>query len=620
MKKTPLSQLYLWLDRPDLDETIRQELLALKNAYEENPDDQNTIKEIDDRFFMDLEFGTGGMRGIIGAGCNRMNIYTVRRITQGLADHINNTYNSMIESGESKKPDAHLNGKGPSAAISYDNRINSELFAIETACVLVANGIDVYIYGELMPTPALSFAVRYHGCSAGVMITASHNSKEYSGYKVYDSEGEQCLLDESAAIASLIDWVDIFYDVESVPAPTSGSFTERIAALAESIQGTNFGTVNIISETATDAYINAVLDLSMGKQDFSDISIVYSPLNGAGNKPVRRVLSTIGLKNVHIVKEQELPDGNFPTCPYPNPEKREALKLGLELCARLGEEGRAPDLLLATDPDCDRVGVAVLKDGEYLQLTGNETGVLLLDFILRSRTAAGAMPDKPLLVKTIVSTPLASVLARDFGVSTINVLTGFKFIGEQITKLEKNGEAQRYVFGFEESCGYMSGVHVRDKDAVNAVMLLADVAAECKRAGKTIIDRLEEIYEKYGYYQTSLLEFTMPGASGMEKIAEIMKMFRREGSSLFRNPVVETVDYKHSVRLSTDGTTSGVDLPKSDVLEYIFEYGGSVILRPSGTEPKLKVYLFVKGTTRDEAASKTKALKNEINEIINKVE
>jgi phosphoglucomutase len=365
-----------------------------------------------------------------------------------------------------------------------------------------------------------------------------------------------------------------------------------------------------------DAVWDAVLALSTGKRNFSELSVVYTPLNGTGNIPVRRALGLMGLTNLHIVKEQEAADGEFPTCPYPNPEKREALARGLALCERLRAEGRPPDILMATDPDCDRVGVAVSAGGEYRLLSGNEVGVLLLDFVCGSRKAAGTLPQKPVVVKTIVSSSLAEAVAGKYGAETVNVLTGFKFIGEQITKLEEKGEADRYIFGFEESCGYLSGTHVRDKDAVNACMLIAELAAECKEKGLTIADRLEEIYREYGFYETSLLEFVMDGESGMHRIGRIMSALReRPPQECFRAPVAAKADYLSSRRLA-DGRESVINLPKSDVLEFVFRDGTGVIARPSGTEPKLKIYLSVFGETREVSASAAQTLKSELKSLI----
>jgi phosphoglucomutase len=593
-----------WLKRHDLDEGLRAELSALAKAAEAAPADRDAEAALGDRFYRDLEFGTAGMRGILGAGSNRMNIHTVRLITQGLANYIN------------EKRRASAGGKRPSAAIGYDNRINSDIFAFETACVLLANDIDVYIYPALAPTPALSFAVRHYGCDAGVMITASHNTKEYNGYKVYDAAGEQSLPDEAEAISAHIEKLDIFDDVRTVVSSKGGSFAERVAEAATARKDGG-ARLEIIPQGVTDAFIDAVLTLSMGKRNFSNLSVVYTPLNGTGNLPVRRILGLIGLTKLYIVKEQEAADGEFPTCPYPNPEKREALERGLALCEELRAEGRPPDILMATDPDCDRVGVAVSHGGEYTLLNGNEVGVLLFDFICRSRTASGTMPRAPVAVKTIVSSPLASVIADKYGVKMINVLTGFKFVGEQITLLEEKGEAERYIFGFEESCGYMSGSHVREKDAVNACMLIAELAAECKERGLTLVDRLEEIYREYGFYESSLLEFAMDGESGMNRIKRIMTALRKDrAQDFFSRPVAETTDYLTSRRFA-DGAESVTDLPKSDVLEFVFKDAGSAIVRPSGTEPKLKIYLAASGATKDAAASAARTLGDEFRAAIN---
>jgi phosphoglucomutase len=604
MRKSAFEQLDMWLEQTELDDELRDELEALKKA-DESGADGSAADEINDRFYRELEFGTGGMRGILGAGSNRMNVYTVRRITQGLADYINEKTGSAA-------------GNPPTVAISYDNRINSERFAFETACVLLANGVGVYIYPALAPTPALSFAVRYYGCAAGVMITASHNTKEYNGYKVYDPEGEQSLPDEADDIAAHIDRLDLFRDVKTLAPRFHGDYAEKLKQAEAYESAPSSARLCIIPDKTLDAYINAVLALSTGKRDFSRISIVYSPLHGTGNVPVRRVLEAIGLKAVHVVEEQVPADGSFPTCSYPNPEKKEALAMSLALCDKLGKAGKAPELLMATDPDCDRVGVAVLHEGEYKQLTGNETGVLLLDFICASRKAAGTMPVNPVAVKTIVSSPMASAAAREYGVEMLNVLTGFKFIGEQISLLEKKGEASRYIFGFEESCGYMSGVHVRDKDAVNACMLIAELAADCKEKGTTLIGRMNELYERYGFYESSLMEFTMAGESGMERIGRIMTVLR-DGSpdKLFRNKLAETADYLTSKKyLFVAGGEETLTLPKSDVLEYVFENGNTIIVRPSGTEPKLKIYLTALGKTKAEAASETAAMRAELNNIV----
>lgn len=558
-----------WLESKNLDENIRKELLSLT-------DDE----EIYDRFYKELEFGTGGLRGILGAGTNRMNIYTVRKATQGFADYINKQY---VDS--------------PSVAIAYDSRINSDVFAHEAAKVLIANGIKVYIYSELMPTPALSFAVRHYQCSAGIMVTASHNPAKYNGYKVYNEEGCQMTLDAAAEVFSCIQKVDIFKDVK-MGEDTSIVIPKEIHRL----------------------FLEAVKKESTGI-DCRNISVVYTPLNGAGNKPVREILKQIGVERVTLVEEQEFPDGNFTTCPYPNPEKVEALQLSLSLCEKMEKEGNGPDLLLATDPDCDRVGIAVREkkagsDSErekYSLVTGNEVGVLLLDFICQRRQEATLgmghgkpMPKNPQTIKTIVSSKMADAVAEYHGVEMIEVLTGFKFIGEQIRALERKGEEERYIFGFEESYGYLSGSYVRDKDAVNGAMLICEMVAFYKKEGKTLVDRLEELYKQFGYYKNDLIDFAFEGAAGMNKMAQIMQNFREHPpTQMIGRNIVKRVDYMQPT-----------DLPKADVLEFLLEDGSSFMVRPSGTEPKLKIYLSAKGNTAKESACIIADLKKELNQLI----
>lgn len=610
-----------WLAQEDLDKALKSELTEIHDQ-----------EEINDRFYRDLEFGTGGLRGILGAGTNRMNIYTVRKATQGFADYLNLHYGPDSEK---------FTGEAPSVAISYDSRLNSHLFAAEAACVLAANGIKSYVYTELMPTPALSFAVRYFGCCAGIMITASHNPSKYNGYKAYNDEGCQLTLEAADEVLSLIEKVDIFDDVKTI----SGDLNLQEHLPASIYAADEHGNVLIepISEEASEAYLAAVLKESTGA-DCSDLSVVYTPLNGTGNVPVRNILDRIGVKKVNIVKEQELPDGNFPTCPYPNPEKKEALTLGLALCEKLSAEGNPPDLLLATDPDCDRAGIAVRHrdekgQEEYRLISGNETGVLLLDYVcmIRGKVSAGDFPDDqtprpvrgmpvdPVTVKTIVTSKMADQVAKNYGVTVIDVLTGFKFIGEQIGFLEEKGEEDRYVFGFEESYGYLSGAYVRDKDAVNASMLICEMTAYYKKAGKTLVDRLNELYEQYGYYRNDLMELALEGASGMEKMNEIMNTLRTDPPArVIDRKVVEIADYKLSQRRILGNTktcdlavgTKPIKLPKSDVLEYILEDGSSFIVRPSGTEPKLKMYLSAKGASRQESEEIVERLRAELKDMI----
>lgn len=595
-----------WLDQKDLDAALRKELLEITDK-----------EDLHDRFYRELEFGTGGLRGILGAGTNRMNIYTVRKATQGFANYLNLHYGQGSD---------QYSGNAPAVAIAYDSRNNSRLFAAEAAGVLAANGIKAYLYKELMPTPALSFAVRQFGCCAGIMVTASHNPSKYNGYKVYNDEGCQLTLEAADEVLSHIGKVDLFRDVKIISGDTN--------------------LIEPISEEAAKAYLAAVMKESTGA-DCSDLSVVYTPLNGTGNVPVRKILDRIGVKQVTIVKEQELPDGNFPTCPYPNPEKKEALALGLALCEKLSKEGNAPDLLLATDPDCDRVGIAVRHadetgKAEYQLISGNETGVLLLDYICTVRGQAGEnasaaegtqsvacpakpMPRNPIAIKTIVTSKMADKVAKNYGVAMIDVLTGFKFIGEQIGILEAAGEEDRYIFGFEESYGYLAGAYVRDKDAVNASMLICEMAAYYKKAGKTLVDRLNELYETYGYYKNDLMEFTFEGAAGMEMMNAIMSAFRAEAPArIIDRKVIEIADYKLSQRRILGGSKTcdlsvgmrPIKLPKSDVLEYVLEDGSSIIVRPSGTEPKLKIYLSAKGGSREESEEIIGRLKAELAEII----
>ncbi len=599
-----------WLDQKDLDKTLKEELLSLKDR-----------EEIHDRFYRELEFGTGGLRGILGAGTNRMNIYTVRKATQGFADYINLHY------GPGSERDT---GKPPALAIAYDSRINSGRFAAEAACVLAANGIKSYLYTELMPTPALSFAVRYYKCCAGIMVTASHNPSKYNGYKVYNEAGCQLTLEAADEVLSLISRVDLFDGVKTIAEDIS--LAEQVPTVIYAADEKGNLLIESISEEAEEAYLSAVLMESTGT-DCSGLSVVYTPLNGAGNVPVRKIMDRIGVKQISIVAEQEMPDGNFTTCPYPNPEKKEALTLGIALCEKLSREGSAPDILLATDPDCDRVGTAVRHvdstgKEDYQLITGNEAGILLLDYICTIRGAAGAskpMPGSPVAIKTIVTSKMADQVAKDYGVAMIDVLTGFKFIGEQIGHLEAKGEEDRYIFGFEESYGYLSGAYVRDKDAVNASMLICEMAAYYKQAGKTLVDRLNELYEKYGYYKNDLMEFTFEGAAGMEKMNGIMEGLRADYPEQFLDrKVVEIADYKLSQRRILGGGRScdlaagmkPIRLPKSDVLEYVLEDGSSIVIRPSGTEPKLKIYLSAKGTSREDSAEIISRLKAELKGII----
>ncbi len=562
--KNAYDKMEQWLTHDGIPMKYKRELKLLEDRLLADSGDKEAKDEIYERFYKDLEFGTGGLRGIMGAGTNRMNSLTVRRVTQGFADYILSNY------GKS--------GDAPSVAIAYDSRNDSKNFAWDAAGVLEANGIKVYIYSELMPTPMLSFAVRYFKSAGGIMITASHNPSNYNGYKVYNHEGCQVTDQAAAEILSCVESVDLLKGVK---------YTEPDEL------------VEIIGDEIIEAYYKAVKATRTGV-NCRDLEVVFTPLNGTGNKPVRRILDEVGLTNIHIVEEQEKPDGNFPTCPYPNPEKEEALYKGLELARKL----KTPDLLLATDPDADRLGVAVKhsrgEEVEYVLLTGNEIGVLLLDFVADRRP----LPKKPLLMKTIVSTKMADKVAECYGAKTINLLTGFKYIGEQIGLLEKKKEEHRFIFGFEESYGYLGGPYVRDKDAVNAAMLICEAAAYYKSMGKTLIDRMEELYNKFGWYKSGLAEFAFEGASGMMAMNGILSGLRENPpKSVIGQRVVEITDYINTIKTG---------LPASNVLEYVLADGSSIIVRPSGTEPKLKIYLSARGQNKEESQRLVEEMKSEV--------
>lgn len=548
----------LWCENANEDPDLQNELKSIT-------DDMDAIR---DRFYRNLEFGTGGLRGVIGAGTNRMNIYTVRHATQGLANYVNEEYSN------------------PSVAIAYDSRIKSDIFAKNAASVLAANGIKVYIYNELMPTPMLSYSVRALKCQAGIVVTASHNPAKYNGYKVYGDDGCQITLKGAAAVLEKINELDVFNDIKI------SSFDDGLAN----------GSISYIGEDIINSYFDSVLTqgINIDLCAESGLKVVYTPLNGTGNKPVRTILSKIGIKDVTVVEEQEMPDGNFTTCPYPNPEIREALELGLKKCEEV-----KPDLLLATDPDCDRVGIAVPSDNGYVLFSGNEVGAMLLEYICSERTKKGTMPKNPIAVKTIVTTDIVNEIGKAYNVEIIDVLTGFKFIGEQIGLLEKKGEEERYIFGFEESYGYLSGGYVRDKDAVNASMLICEMAAYYRTQGITLLQARENLYKKYGVYYHSLHSFTFEGESGMIKMNNIMNTLRNDHlAEIAGLKVVRIDDYKLSISKDVlTGASSDITLPKSDVLAFFLEGGAKVIVRPSGTEPKIKTYYTAKAPTYEEATT-----------------
>ena len=532
-----------WLKRATEDSDLTAELVSLAKD-----DDAVT-----DRFYRDLEFGTGGLRGVIGAGTNRMNIYTIRRATQGLADYLN-------ASPLPKK-----------VALAHDSRNKGELFCREAARVLAANGITAYLYPRLEPTPALSWATRYLGCGAGICVTASHNPAKYNGYKVYGADGCQITLDVADQVLAAIAKHDYF------DSPKLADYDEAVAD----------GRIQTIDDRCLSDFVDAVLALRPGN-DVSKLKLVYTPLNGSGLEPVKLLLERMGVQNVTVVPEQEQPDGNFPTCPYPNPEIREAMETGLKLCDTVH-----PDLMIGTDPDCDRMGAAV-PDGKggYRLITGNEMGVLLFDYICRVRQANGTMPKNPVAVTTIVSTDMATPIAKKYGVELRRTLTGFKFIGEQIGLLEADGEKERYIFGFEESYGYLSGAHVRDKDAVNAVMLACEAAAWYANQGMTLLDAVNALYAEFGWYRNDLKSFTFEGESGMRTMQSIMESLRWDKpASVGGYKTAEIVDYE----------SEGTGLPKANVLEFRFVNGAKLMVRPSGTEPKIKIYLSAVAHSADDA-------------------
>ena len=513
-------------------------------------------KAIEDAFYRDLEFGTAGLRGVLGAGTNRMNEYTVGKATQGLADYL-----------LSASPD------NLTVAIGYDSRIKSDVFSRCASEILAANGISVYLYPQLMPVPCVSFAVRYFKCAAGVMVTASHNPSKYNGYKVYGPDGCQITDQAADAILSRIEKIDIFKDIKH------GDFDAFVKD----------GKIKYIGEDCYSAFIAEVKSRSVlfGDEINKDVAIVYSPLNGAGLKPVLRALNESGFTNISVVKEQENPDGNFPTCPYPNPEIRQALSLGLEYASRLNA-----DLMLATDPDCDRVGIAVRDGSDMKLLTGNEVGMLLLDYICSQREKHGKMPKDPIFVKTIVTSDMAQRIATHYNVKTINVLTGFKYIGEQIGILEAQGHPERFILGFEESYGYLSGPHVRDKDAVNASFLICEMFAFYKTRGISLLEKLNGLYKDYGYCLITQHSYEFPGSAGFAKMKAIMDGLRTTKlPSAGGLEVKEVVDYGEGI----DG------LPKSNVIKFILEGNCSAIIRPSGTEPKIKNYCSVTAEDRPAA-------------------
>lgn len=545
MEERIIKEYKRWLQLAKADVDLLPELLEMEGRE----------AEIEDAFYRDLEFGTAGLRGVIGAGTNRMNVYVVAKATQGVANYIC----------------ARFTPEKRRVAISYDSRIKSDFFSKVAAGVLAANGIKVYIYPELMPVPCESFATRELNCAVGIMITASHNPSKYNGYKVYGADGCQITSEAANAVLSEIEKLDIFADIKSL------SFE----------QGLEQGIIEYIPESIYDEFIEKVKAESVLGNEAVDrnVAIVYTPLHGAGLKPVTRVLKETGFTNITIVKEQEEPDGNFTTCPYPNPEIHEAMALGIEYAKRYNA-----DLLLATDPDSDRVGIAVKNaQGEHVLLTGNQVGVLLLDYICALKKLNGTMPCDPVMIKTIVTTDMAEQVATSYGVRTINVLTGFKYIGEQIAALEAQGKEESYLMGYEESYGYLTGTYVRDKDAVDAAFMICEMFAYYKTRGISLLDKLEELYKKHGYCLNTLYSYEFAGVSGFGRMKELMEFFRKGLEEIGGKKVLQFLDYSKGV----DG------LPKADVLKFVLEDNCSVIVRPSGTEPKLKTYLTVSAPSQE---------------------
>lgn len=552
----------VWLNRADA--SMQEELAAMADSPE----------VLEDAFWRDLAFGTGGLRGTMGAGTNRMNIHTVAHATQGLANYLNATY------------------QAPKVAIAHDSRHMGVEFSHVAAEVFAANGIHAYLYPRLEPTPALSFAVRYLGCSAGVCVTASHNPREYNGYKVYGADGCQITIEAAKDIQAAINAVDVFSDVKSINYD----------------QGLEQGLISWIDDGCLNAFLDAVAAQSLDLAPAQSMKVVYTPLNGTGLELVTRILECIGNIDITLVPEQKDPDGDFPTCPYPNPEIKEALQKGLDLC-----EDVKPDILLATDPDADRCGIAVRHNGEYRLLTGNEVGILLTDYVARAKQAAGDDLTESIVVSTVVSSDMVDALASEYGFQVRRTLTGFKFIGEQIGLLEKAGEANRFMLGFEESYGYLRGSYVRDKDAVVASMLICQMARYHKSFGRDLVEVLENLYQKFGYYRSRLISVAFPGESGVRDMQTLMGTLRKTSPiEIAGLKVLNVKDY--SLGLAMPAVNSSGDelqtLPKSNVLEFDLEGGSKLIVRPSGTEPKCKAYLSVRGETASEADSLMERLDN----------
>ena len=571
LNEAMIEQYRRWCDNATGDPDLVAELRSIEGQDE----------EINDRFYRELTFGTGGLRGVLGAGCNRMNIYTVRRTTQGLADYLKAHYADSA------------------VAISYDSRIKSDVFARESARLLAANGIGVYLMEELEPTPVLSYAVRELGCQAGIMVTASHNPAKYNGYKCYGADGGQMTEKAAGEVTDAMGRHDLF---ETIALPT----------LDEAVKA---GRIQMVGQDFVERFLDRVQkeQINPGVCEKAGLSVIYTPLNGTGNKPVRRILDKIGVKDVTVVPEQEYPNGRFPTAPYPNPEIRQSFECALALA-----KSKPADLLLATDPDCDRVGIAVRSGDGYQLMTGNEVGCLMLDYILSSRKANGTLPKDPVAVSTVVSSKLTKAIADRYGCEMRYVLTGFKYIGEQITGLAEAGAPERYQLGFEESYGYLGGDYARDKDAVFGSMMICEMASYYKLQGKSLLDAMEALYREYGVYHHSMLNVAFEGEQGMKDMAALMARLREQTPDKIGGlAVTRFTDYARSFSIDcATGERTTLTLPRSDVLAFDLEGNASVIIRPSGTEPKVKAYLTAIGQSRDEAAEQTEQLKQAADALI----
>ncbi|MBU3812221.1 MAG: phospho-sugar mutase [Candidatus Niameybacter stercoravium] len=561
-----------WLNEEKVDEALKNELQAIENE-----------KEIEDRFYKNLEFGTGGLRGKIAAGSNRMNVYTIGKATQGLATYL------LKHKAE------------PSVAIAYDSRNMSKEFADQAASVLAANGVRVFLYSSLRPTPMLSFTVRHLETDAGIVITASHNPKEYNGYKVYGNDGGQITDEAAKEILSYIDATDIFEDV-------------KVMTLEEAEKE---GKLEYITEEVDKAYYHQVETLCIRKdlikEKASELKIIYTPIHGSGNIPVRTMLSKLGFTNVAVVKEQELPDGNFPTAPYPNPEDKRVFELAIEMAKET-----APDLIFGTDPDCDRIGVVVKESADsYKVLTGNQVGILLSDYILNARKEMGILSGQDTIVKTIVTSDMVKPIAMHYGTQVMDVLTGFKYIGEKIKEFLETG-ANNFVFGYEESYGYLSGDFVRDKDAVIASVLIAEMALYYRTQGKNLYEALEDLFKQYGYYREDLVSIQMEGKDGQEKIQAIISNLRENApKAVGGTRVVRIEDYKLSKAYNVlEGAEEAIFLPTSNVMKFILEDGSWFVVRPSGTEPKMKIYVSIIGQDEKDATDKVENFKKQVLELV----